>query len=221
MLLAFGIASALLSAQRSGQGQVVDAAMVEGASLLAAMFAGMLANKSWSEQRAANVLDSGAPFYDTYETKRRQVRRDRLRSRPKLNATAASPRPRAGYRGCRSRSTSSALAGAARSIHRRFSSRIRATNGAVASKARTPASASADGSARRARTRTTSRRGRVRGNRGRTTEHGNRAALFAHTRRRGRASRRSAAKAAAKRSPRGAISASDIAKLGTVGLGYI
>ena len=69
MLLAFGIASGLLNAQRSGQGQVVDAAMVEGASLLAAMFAGMLANKSWSEQRAANVLDSGAPFYDTYETR--------------------------------------------------------------------------------------------------------------------------------------------------------
>jgi alpha-methylacyl-CoA racemase len=69
MLLAFGIASGLLNAQRTGQGQVVDAAMVEGASLLAAMFSGMLANKSWSEQRAANALDSGAPWYDTYETK--------------------------------------------------------------------------------------------------------------------------------------------------------
>jgi alpha-methylacyl-CoA racemase len=43
--------------------------MVEGASLLAAMFAGMLANKSWSEERGVNVLDSGAPWYDTYETK--------------------------------------------------------------------------------------------------------------------------------------------------------
>ena len=69
MLLAFGIASALLNAQRTGQGQVVDAAMVEGASLLAAMFAGMLANNSWSEERGVNVLDSGAPWYDTYETK--------------------------------------------------------------------------------------------------------------------------------------------------------
>jgi alpha-methylacyl-CoA racemase len=69
MLLAFGIASALLDAQRTGRGQVVDAAMVEGASLLAAMFAGMLANKSWSEERGVNVLDSGAPYYNTYETK--------------------------------------------------------------------------------------------------------------------------------------------------------
>ena len=72
MLLAFGIAGALLNALRTGEGQVVDAAMVEGASLLAAMFAGMLANKSWSEQRGVNILDSGAPWYDTYETKDRK-----------------------------------------------------------------------------------------------------------------------------------------------------
>jgi alpha-methylacyl-CoA racemase len=69
MLLAFGIACALLEAQRSGQGQVVDAAMVEGASLLATMFAGMLAAGRWSEARGENVLDSGAPWYDTYETR--------------------------------------------------------------------------------------------------------------------------------------------------------
>jgi alpha-methylacyl-CoA racemase len=69
MLLAFGIASALLNAQRTGQGQVVDAAMVEGASLLGAMFSGFLANQNWIEQRGVNVLDSGAPYYDTYETK--------------------------------------------------------------------------------------------------------------------------------------------------------
>jgi alpha-methylacyl-CoA racemase len=69
MLLGFGIACALLHAQKTGQGQVVDAAMVEGASLLAAMFSGFLAAGRWSEERGANILDSGAPWYDTYETK--------------------------------------------------------------------------------------------------------------------------------------------------------
>jgi alpha-methylacyl-CoA racemase len=69
MLLAFGIACALVEAQRSGKGQVVDAAMVDGASLLAAMFSGMLAGKRWNETRGDNVLDTGAPWYDAYETK--------------------------------------------------------------------------------------------------------------------------------------------------------
>jgi alpha-methylacyl-CoA racemase len=69
MLLAFGIACALVEAQRSGKGQVVDAAMVDGASLLATMFSGMLAANRWSETRGENVLDTGAPWYDTYETK--------------------------------------------------------------------------------------------------------------------------------------------------------
>jgi alpha-methylacyl-CoA racemase len=69
MLLAFGIACALVEVQRSGKGQVVDAAMVDGASLLATMFSGMLAAKRWSETRGDNVLDTGAPWYDVYETK--------------------------------------------------------------------------------------------------------------------------------------------------------
>ncbi|MDA8108256.1 MAG: CaiB/BaiF CoA-transferase family protein [Betaproteobacteria bacterium] len=69
MLLAFGIACALLEASRSGKGQVVDAAMVEGASLLAAMFSGFLAAGRWSEARGENLLDTGAPWYDVYETK--------------------------------------------------------------------------------------------------------------------------------------------------------
>jgi alpha-methylacyl-CoA racemase len=69
MLLAFGIACGLLEAQRSGRGQVVDAAMVDGASVLAAMFSGMLAAKTWSEARGENILDTGAPWYDVYETK--------------------------------------------------------------------------------------------------------------------------------------------------------
>ena len=69
MLLAFGIACGIIEAQRSGRGQVVDAAMVDGASTLAAMFAGMQAAGRWSETRGDNLLDSGAPWYDTYETK--------------------------------------------------------------------------------------------------------------------------------------------------------
>jgi alpha-methylacyl-CoA racemase len=69
MLLGFGIACALLHAQKTGQGQVVDAAMVEGASLLAAMFSGFLAGGQWSEARGVNTLDTGAPWYGTYETK--------------------------------------------------------------------------------------------------------------------------------------------------------
>jgi len=69
MLLGFGIACALLHAQKTGQGQVVDAAMVDGASLLAAMFSGFLAAGRWSEERGVNILDTGAPWYDCYETK--------------------------------------------------------------------------------------------------------------------------------------------------------
>ncbi|MEO8754424.1 MAG: CaiB/BaiF CoA-transferase family protein [Casimicrobiaceae bacterium] len=68
MLLAFGVACALTEAQRSGRGQVVDAAMVEGASLLTTMFWGLAAGGKWSDIRGANILDTGAPWYDVYET---------------------------------------------------------------------------------------------------------------------------------------------------------
>jgi alpha-methylacyl-CoA racemase len=68
LMLAFGIVAALLAVQRSGRGQVVDAGMVEGAAVLAAMFSGMLHEGSWTETRGDNALDSGAPWYDTYET---------------------------------------------------------------------------------------------------------------------------------------------------------
>jgi len=68
MLLGFGVLAALIEAQRSGRGQVVDAAMVEGAGLLTTMFWGMAAAGQWSDRRGENVLDSGAPWYDTYET---------------------------------------------------------------------------------------------------------------------------------------------------------
>jgi alpha-methylacyl-CoA racemase len=69
MLLGFGVACALVEARRSGRGQVVDAAMVDGTALLATMFSGFLAAGSWSEERGANILDTGAPWYDVYETK--------------------------------------------------------------------------------------------------------------------------------------------------------
>ncbi|MEO6362669.1 MAG: CaiB/BaiF CoA-transferase family protein, partial [Caldimonas sp.] len=62
MLLAFGIACGVIEARSSGRGQVVDAAMVDGASLLATMFSGMLAAGSWREERGANILDTGAPW---------------------------------------------------------------------------------------------------------------------------------------------------------------
>ena len=69
MMLAFGIACAVIEARSSGRGQVIDAAMVDGASLLATMFTGMQATGAWSETRGVNVLDGGAPWYDTYRTK--------------------------------------------------------------------------------------------------------------------------------------------------------
>ena len=69
MLLAFGVVCALVERQRSGKGQVVDAAMTDGAASLMSMFYGMAAAGMWADQRGANLLDSGAHFYDTYETK--------------------------------------------------------------------------------------------------------------------------------------------------------
>ncbi|MDX2154991.1 MAG: CaiB/BaiF CoA-transferase family protein [Hyphomicrobiaceae bacterium] len=69
MYLAFGVVCAMLEAQRSGKGQVVDAAMVDGAASLMAMFHGMWAEGIWREERGTNMLDTGAPWYDVYETK--------------------------------------------------------------------------------------------------------------------------------------------------------
>lgn len=68
MLLALGIVAALVERERSGQGQVVDAAMVEGSSLLGALIHGLRATGLWTDDRAANLLDGGAPFYRSYET---------------------------------------------------------------------------------------------------------------------------------------------------------
>ncbi|MFN8036324.1 MAG: CaiB/BaiF CoA-transferase family protein [Acidimicrobiia bacterium] len=67
MLLALGIACALVEMGRSGEGQVIDAAMVDGAAALMTMVWSFLAFGIWGE-RGTNLLDTGAPFYDTYET---------------------------------------------------------------------------------------------------------------------------------------------------------
>ena len=67
LLLAFGMVCAMLEASTSGRGQVVDAAMVDGAALLAGMVHGLRADGSWGE-RGTNLLDSGAWFYEVYET---------------------------------------------------------------------------------------------------------------------------------------------------------
>ena len=67
MLLAFGVVCGLLEAQRSGQGQVVDAAMVDGAALLMTMFHSMAATGMFDESnRGSNLLDTGSHFYDVY-----------------------------------------------------------------------------------------------------------------------------------------------------------
>lgn len=68
MLLAVGVLASVIEARRSGQGQVVDAAMVEGASLLMTMIHEMVATGDWNETRGTNSLDGGAWFYDSYET---------------------------------------------------------------------------------------------------------------------------------------------------------
>ena len=68
LYLAMGLLAALHERTQSGRGQVVDAAMVDGAASLASIFYGMTASGRWNEQRGNNLLDGGAPFYDTYET---------------------------------------------------------------------------------------------------------------------------------------------------------
>ena len=67
LYLAFGVCAALLEAQRSGEGQVVDAAMVDGAASLMAAVYGLYAAGSWTLERGDNLLDTGAHFYGTYE----------------------------------------------------------------------------------------------------------------------------------------------------------
>lgn len=69
LYLALGVLSALHERQQSGRGQIIDAAMVDGAASLMTVFYGMLAEGIWSDTRGENILDTGAPWYDTYECK--------------------------------------------------------------------------------------------------------------------------------------------------------
>jgi alpha-methylacyl-CoA racemase len=68
MFLVTGVLAALWEAQRSGRGQVVDAAIVDGTALLASLQYALAASGRWTDQRGTNLLDGGAPFYDVYET---------------------------------------------------------------------------------------------------------------------------------------------------------
>ncbi len=68
MLLAFGMLAAIISAQRTGKGQVVDAAMVDGAASLMTMTFTLRASGMWTGPRGTNLLDTGAHFYEVYET---------------------------------------------------------------------------------------------------------------------------------------------------------
>ena len=68
MLLAFGLACGVIEARGSGRGQVIDAAMVDAASTMSTMFAGLRAAGHWRNERGVNAIDSGAPWYDCYAT---------------------------------------------------------------------------------------------------------------------------------------------------------
>ncbi len=67
LYLALGVVAALLEAKGSGQGQVVDAAMTDGAASLMMGFYGMMAQGTWADRRGVNILDGGAHFYNVYE----------------------------------------------------------------------------------------------------------------------------------------------------------
>ena len=72
LYLAVGLLAAILEAVKSGKGQIVDAAMVDGAASMMTTFYGMLAAGIWKEQRGSNILDGGAHFVNTYQTKDNQ-----------------------------------------------------------------------------------------------------------------------------------------------------
>jgi alpha-methylacyl-CoA racemase len=69
MFMAFGVVCGILEARTSGKGQVVDVAMIDGSAVLMAMMYGLQQLGAWKDEFGTNVLDTGAPFYDTYETK--------------------------------------------------------------------------------------------------------------------------------------------------------
>jgi len=68
MMLAFGVLAAVIEARSSGRGQVVDAAMTDGSATLATMMYGLRQLGTWKDERGVNMLDTGAPYYEVYET---------------------------------------------------------------------------------------------------------------------------------------------------------
>ncbi|CAN0505397.1 unnamed protein product, partial [Discosporangium mesarthrocarpum] len=68
LYLALGLVCGILEAQKSGKGQVVDTAMVDGAASLMTMFYGLMAAGNWKDERGVNILDTGTHYYDVYET---------------------------------------------------------------------------------------------------------------------------------------------------------
>jgi alpha-methylacyl-CoA racemase len=68
LMLAFGMLAGIIRARSTGVGEVVDAAMVDGAATLGAFVWGLAAGGGWTTERGANLLDTGTPFYDVYET---------------------------------------------------------------------------------------------------------------------------------------------------------
>jgi alpha-methylacyl-CoA racemase len=88
LYLAFGLLAGVIHARSTGQGQVIDCAMSDGAASLMAMFYGFKAGGMWGEGRRSNLLDGGAHFYDTYQCSRRQMDLDRLDRAAVLPASA-------------------------------------------------------------------------------------------------------------------------------------
>jgi alpha-methylacyl-CoA racemase len=72
LFLVFGVVAAVLSARTTGEGQVVDAAMVDGSASLMALSHSLMNSGFWHEERGTNLLDTGAPFYEVYETREHQ-----------------------------------------------------------------------------------------------------------------------------------------------------
>ena len=94
MLLAVGVLAAVFARQTTGEGQVVDAAMVDGSSTLMALFFALQSTGLWKDEREANLLDGGAYYYGAYETRRRPAPVDRLHRAAVPRGAPAHPRAR-------------------------------------------------------------------------------------------------------------------------------